>query len=80
MSRFLYIVFTLIIFTQTNELFSQGCSQCKMIPQSNMNTGGSIAANLNPAILYLMAVPYVILVILFRKQLASLYKSIKMKK
>ncbi|MBN8703944.1 MAG: hypothetical protein J0M08_12830 [Bacteroidetes bacterium] len=61
-------------------IIAQGCSQCKMIPQSNMNTGGSVASTLNPAILYLMAVPYLILFVVFRKQIISLYKTVRAKR
>lgn len=66
----------LFILLSQNELFAQGCSQCKMVPESNLKAGGSVAKNLNTGILYLMAVPYIILLLLFRKQLISLYKSL----
>lgn len=37
------------------------CAMCKAIPTSNQSNGGSIADGLNTGILYLMAIPYLIL-------------------
>jgi len=69
----------LLVFSNT-ELVAQGCSQCRLVPQTNLAHGGTAGASLNPAILYLMAVPYVILFIVFRKKIVTLYKAIRNKK
>jgi hypothetical protein len=62
------------------DLFAQGCSQCRLIPESSMKNGSTVARTLNPAILYLMAVPYLILFIAFRKKIFGLYKSLRRRK
>ncbi len=43
------------------------CAMCKAVAESNQNAKGEqhFGANLNSAILYLMAVPYVVLTFLF---------------
>jgi uncharacterized membrane protein len=37
------------------------CAMCKAIPTSNQANGGTIADGLNTGILYLMAIPYLLL-------------------
>lgn len=66
----------LLLVTSTQSIVAQGCSQCKLIPQTNMESGEKVANMLNPAILYLMAVPYIILILIFWKQLAGLLKNL----
>jgi len=48
------------------------CAMCKAVPTSNLEGGGNIANGLNTGILYLLAVPYVMLLIFgvyfFRKK------------
>lgn len=39
------------------------CAMCKTSVESDLNNGGSIAKGLNTGILYLMAIPYIILMI-----------------
>ncbi len=59
------------------------CAMCKAAPTSNMNAGGSVATNLNVGILYLMAIPYVLLMggvaYVFRKQLTEKWKQFRSK-
>lgn len=51
------------------------CAMCKQAAASSLdNNPNSLARGLNSGILYLMAVPYIMLAFLFRKQIASLYK------
>ena len=52
-------------------LHAQGCSQCRLVPQSDQQGGGTAASGINKAILYMMALPYIILFILFRKPLLA---------
>jgi ABC-type glycerol-3-phosphate transport system permease component len=61
------------------ETHAQGCSQCRLVPQSDQQGGGTAAGGINKAILYLMALPYVILFLLFRKQIVSFYKQFRAK-
>lgn len=62
------------------EAAAQGCSQCKLTPQTDLESGGQTARSINHAILYLMTIPYILLAFIFRKQLLSLYRSFKAKK
>ena len=39
------------------------CAMCKTSVESDLKTGGSIAKGLNAGILYLMTVPYIILMV-----------------
>lgn len=39
------------------------CAMCKSSVESDLNAGGSIGKELNTGILYLMAIPYIILMI-----------------
>jgi len=54
---------------------AQGCVQCRMAPESNMKGGGSVGKNLNTGILYMMAIPYILIMALgiyaFRKRIKS---------
>jgi hypothetical protein len=54
------------------------CAMCKTSLESDMNNGGSIANGLNSGILYLMAIPYLILMtggyFFFKKQVDAKVK------
>lgn len=52
--------------------FGQGCSQCKLLAQqgSELNEN-SFGSSINTGILFLIAVPYLILMFFFRKQIAA---------
>ena len=61
------------------DLAAQGCAMCKATVESGQNTttfGGeqTIGRGLNQGILYLMAVPYVLLFLLFRKRIIGFVK------
>lgn len=55
---------------------AQGCAMCKAVVENG--TGGSgpgtIGHGLNMGILYLMAVPYLLLFMLFRKRIVAFFK------
>jgi hypothetical protein len=70
----------LVMLLSQSTLFAQGCSQCKMVPMSDQQGGGSAAGGINKGILYMMALPYVILFLLFRKQLMGLYRQFRAKR
>ncbi len=46
-----------------NNTASAQCAMCRATSESDLSEGGSIAKGLNTGILYLMAVPYLILMI-----------------
>ncbi len=50
----------LLLFFNTANTFAQ-CAMCKSSVESDLAAGGSIGGGLNTGILYLMAIPYVIL-------------------
>jgi hypothetical protein len=50
---------------------------CKQAAESSMRSNpNSMARSLNSGILYLMAVPYLLIAFIFRKQLAQLWKRV----
>lgn len=56
--------------------FGQGCSQCKLVAEQGSELDeASFGTNINYGILYLMAMPYIILLIMFRKRLFSFAKN-----
>jgi hypothetical protein len=63
------------------DLFAQGCVQCRMGPSSNLEGGGNVAKGINTGILYLMLIPYMLIMSIvgyvFRKQLSEKWLMIK---
>lgn len=66
----------LFFFFLASDIFPQ-CAMCKQAAASSMNNPNSLASGLNPGILYLMAVPYLALCFIFRKQIAALFRKVK---
>jgi len=63
------------VFIFTNDLSAQ-CAMCKQAASSSLdNDPTSMARNLNTGILYLMAVPYILIGFIFRKQIVALWRS-----
>jgi len=57
------------------------CAMCKQAAESSMKSNpNSMARSLNSGILYLMAVPYLMILFIFRKQLFQLWKKLVAKK
>lgn len=63
-------LFVLLFISNANS-FAQ-CAMCKTSVESDLNNGGSIGKELNTGILYLMTLPYIILMLgayfFFKKQ------------
>lgn len=70
-----FILFVLLVLVLTPELTEAQCAMCKAAVQSSAGQKNSVAAGINKGILYLMAVPYLLLMFIFRKQLVSLWKT-----
>lgn len=73
--RIIVLLFLFVVILSP-ELSAQ-CSQCKLLAeQSSIDDEilGVKGSNINTAILYIMAVPYIILGFLFRKQIMRLFK------
>lgn len=77
------LFFLFLILSNTTFILAQ-CAMCRAIPSSNQENGGSIAQGLNTGILYLMAVPYILIVIaigyFFRTQLKQFYSEVFLSK
>jgi Na+/alanine symporter len=74
MKRFL--VFLVLTAMTGSHAIAQGCSQCKLMAEQGVGVDDTtFASNINSGILYLMAFPYIILLILFRKQIIRFLKS-----
>ena len=56
LKRFFVLVLLFLIFN--NDAFSQ-CAMCKSVVEANLESGDTKGAGLNDGILYLMAMPYV---------------------
>lgn len=68
------LVVMLLVFSFTDA--EAQCAMCRKVAEDGAkNPSGNISRNVNSAILYLMAVPYLALGFIFRKQLINLYRS-----
>jgi hypothetical protein len=69
----LFISFILL----TTDSFGQGCSQCKMLAEQGAEVDeGSFGSTINTGILYLMVIPYLILMFLFRERIFRFLKGL----
>ncbi|MCO6482107.1 MAG: hypothetical protein J5I62_04880 [Flavobacteriales bacterium] len=64
------------------DLWAQGCAMCKAVAETGASGslyGGSqaVGAGLNTGILFMMAVPYVLLFLLFRKKIGSFIREFR---
>lgn len=71
------MLFVLLIISSANT-FAQ-CAMCKTSVESDLNNGGSIGKELNTGILYLMTLPYIIIMLgayfFFKKQIDAKVKA-----
>ena len=68
------------LFSFSQELLAQGCSQCKLLAeQGSQADESSFGSNINFGILYLMIIPYLLLLFLFRKQIIDFAKNLFLK-
>lgn len=76
MKKVLLLLF-LLLFLSVDEFYAQGCSQCRMLAeQSTELDEASFGTNINFGILYLMIIPYLLLLFLFRKKIVSIIQGI----
>ncbi|MDB3906713.1 hypothetical protein N9355_04535 [Crocinitomicaceae bacterium] len=80
MKSLLKIALVLVVLLVVDQAFGQGCSQCKMLSEQGSGNGGmddaSFGSNINMGILYLMAIPYVLLILFFRKKIISGFRNL----
>jgi len=76
MNKYTRILLVLAVLLFVDYSFSQGCSQCKLMAEQGSEVDeDSFGTNINSGILYLMALPYIFLLIAFRKRIFSFVKS-----
>ena len=63
------------------DALAQGCSQCKLLAEQGSEMDESaFGSNINTGILYLMVIPYLLLMFLFRKPIVAFFKGLFAKK
>jgi hypothetical protein len=79
MKNYSRLVFFLVVLFFVLQVDLQGqCAMCKQAAESSMRSNpNSMARSLNSGILYLMAVPYLMIAFIFRKQLVGLWKKLQ---
>ncbi len=69
------LIAAVALFSQ--DLLAQGCSQCKLLAEQGSELDeNSFGSNINTGILYLMIIPYLLIMFLFRKRIAGFFKSL----
>lgn len=63
MKKGVFIVVIILFSILSFESFSQGCSMCKAVVESNIEGGGEEASGLNAGILYILLFPYILFTI-----------------
>lgn len=80
MKKWVTVLLFLALIVIGNELFAQGCSQCKMMAEQGSELDeASFGTGLNTGILYLMLIPYFLIMFLFRKRIFLFFKSLAKK-
>ncbi|HET6991851.1 MAG TPA: hypothetical protein VFJ43_11030, partial [Bacteroidia bacterium] len=70
--------FLTVVATFSLPLFSYAqCSMCRAVAESGTKNGQTVAGGLNYAILYLMVIPYLLLLFFFRKKIWEFLKGLK---
>ena len=77
MKKYSLIIFVFICLSFLSFDLDAQCAMCKEVVNSSQDNPNSIAKNLNTGILYLMAVPYLMIAFIFRKQIKSLYRTLR---
>jgi hypothetical protein len=75
------LLFLVLLVTSTQSIWAQGCSQCKLLAEQGSGLEeASFGSNINSGILFLMTIPYLILMFLFREQIKSRLSRLFVKK
>ena len=74
-------LFYLLIFLLLDITVQAQCAMCKSTVSSNLESGGNTGRGINTGILYLLAIPYLLigglLIYIFRKQITARFKQLK---
>ena len=77
MKKWIVLAVLFFIIIGDNDLIAQGCSQCKLLAEQGSELDeASFGSSINSGILYLMILPYLILMFLFRKYIFRFFKSL----
>jgi hypothetical protein len=77
MKKWIVLAVLFFIVLGDNELIAQGCSQCKLLAEQGSELEeASFGSSINSGILYLMILPYLILMFLFRKYIFRFFRSL----
>ena len=77
MKKWIILAVLFFIVLGDNELIAQGCSQCKLLAEQGSELDeASFGSSINSGILYLMILPYLILMFLFRKYIFRFFRSL----
>jgi len=71
-------IFTAAVFVAlgAQDLYAQGCSQCKLLAEQGSELDeASFGSNINAGILYLLIIPYLLIMFLFRKKIVSFFRT-----
>jgi len=75
--KIILLLVVILFFLIDLDVLAQGCSQCKLISdQASELDESSFGTNINYGILYLMIIPYLLLMFLFRNKIKSLFLSL----
>lgn len=75
MKKALFLLVVALLFVDIG--WGQGCSQCRMLSEQGSELGeASFTSNINTGILYLMAIPYLLLMFLFRKRILGFFRGL----
>jgi len=70
-------LFLILIVTMVQSAWTQGCSQCKLLAEQGSGLEeASFGSNINSGILFLMIIPYLILMFLFREQVKNVFSKL----
>lgn len=71
------VIFFLILMIAIPQFSEAQCAMCKAAVESSQGQKNSVAAGINKGILYLMAIPYLLLMFIFRKQVFALWNKLR---
>lgn len=77
MNKSKILLLLVLVFLIGSTVYGQGCSQCKMLAEQGSELDeSSFGSNINIGILYLMIIPYLIIMFLFRKRIFTFVRSL----
>ena len=79
MKKNYFILFILLVLLLLPNITDAQCAMCKASVESSQGQKNSVAGGINQGIFYLMAVPYLLLAFIFRKQIVTVWKLIRNK-